>query len=139
MAKVNPKIAAELENIESLLAELPCPSRCGDLSRLELAGVAAILHNFYTGIEKILLLIIRWRGVKSPQGDSWHRDLLEMTLSLHIISAKTAEELKPYLAFRHFFSHAYALDLDPLRMRPLVENVKTVFDLFLADVRKHVP
>jgi hypothetical protein len=35
--------------------------------------------------------------------------------------------LKPFLAFRHFFSHAYALDLVPARLEPLMAAANRVF------------
>ena len=51
-----------------------------------------------------------------------------------IISAELTENLKRYLAFRHFFSHAYALDLFPERMEPLVEDAKATFDRLKSEI-----
>ena len=42
--------------------------------------------------------------------------------------------LKPFLAFRHFFSHAYALDLDPARIGPLVADAQAVFLAVMQDI-----
>jgi len=42
------------------------------------------------------------------------------------------------MAFRHFFSHAYALDLDPARMEILVEEVAPVVDEVLGEVLAYV-
>lgn len=39
-----------------------------------------------------------------------------------------------YLAFRHFFSHAYALDLHPERMEPLVKGAGLVFNAFKSEI-----
>jgi hypothetical protein len=40
------------------------------------------------------------------------------------------------LAFRHFFSHAYALDLDPGRMESLVADAKHVFHGVMQDINE---
>ena len=40
----------------------------------------------------------------------------------------------PYLAFRHFFSHAYALDLFPERMEPLHQRAVEVFGRFRKEI-----
>ena len=105
MAEVRERVEAELENIEHVVAELPGDDSLPNLSSLELAGVATLIHNFYNGIENILKQLVIARGEKLPDGSSWHRDLLNIATSNNIISESTAKELIPYLAFRHFFSH----------------------------------
>ncbi len=41
------------------------------------------------------------------------------------------------MAFRHFFTHAYALTLKPERMRPLVESAPELIDEFKNDLKEH--
>ena len=134
MADVRARVAAEMENVERTLKEIPPPSRCPSLSTLELAGVAALLHNFYNGIENVLKQVLQSRGFKMPTGVSRHRDLLALAGVQHVISQETLEALKPYLAFRHFFSHAYALDLQSPRIEALAANANLACRAFQRDI-----
>jgi hypothetical protein len=123
-----------MENIERTLDEIPEAARCPSLSTLELAGVAALLHNLYNGVENVLKQIVQAQGTPMPTGDSWHRDLLSLAADRHVISRETLDALKPYLAFRHFFSHAYALDLQAPLMEELVANARSVLRRFQKDL-----
>lgn len=136
MASFKGYAEAESENLQKVLAKLPPGGTLSRLSDLELAGVAAFIHNFYNGIKNILKQAVREKGSKLPQGNTWHRDLVELALTQGIISKKTSEALKGYLAFRHFFSHAYAIELDPARIAPLVEDANSVFKSLQHDIEK---
>jgi len=102
MAKVHEQVEAEFENIERILKEIPESESLPNLSNLELAGLAALIHNFYNGIENILKQPITAACKMLPDGPSWHQDLINMAISNDIISESTAGKLRQYLAFRHF-------------------------------------
>ena len=127
MDKFNIKIKVELENIDEIFNELPGYTRLPYLSTLELAGVAALLHNFYNGVENILKQILLSKQITIPESKSWHKELLNIAEEREIISNNLKLKLGEYLAFRHFFSHSYALDLHSDKMGPLVENLKSVY------------
>ena len=127
------RIEAEYEAIESALSALP-DRPLSTLSRLELAGVAALLHNFYNGIENVLKQVFQSRALPVPQGESWHRDLLVAAVEKGILSDRLLDDLKRYLAFRHFFGHGYALNLFPERMEPLVRDAEPVFIKFRGEI-----
>lgn len=137
MADLREKIDAEIENIEHVLSELPASSKCPCLSTLELAGVAALIHSFYNGIENILKQILCSFDITIPQGPSWHRDLINVVLEKGIINVGTAQKLQRYLAFRHFFTHAYAFDLYADRMVALIDNAENVLREFKQDIEKY--
>lgn len=135
MADLRARVLAEEENVTRAVEQLPPPARLSQLSELELAGTAAFLHNFYAGIENILKQVLIDLGAALPDGPSWHRDLLRLAQQRGVLGAETTEALLPFLGFRHFFSHAYALDLDPDRMEALVSSATNVFDLVRRDVK----
>lgn len=133
MADYRTRIEAEYEAIDKTLSALP-PLPLERLSQLELAGAAALLHNFYNGIENVLKQVFLDKGINIPEGLSWHRDLLLKAIENKIISKSLGDDLKRFLAFRHFFSHAYSLDLLPKKMEPLVADAPTTF----AKLRKEI-
>lgn len=134
MKPLRERVEAELEQIERVLAEFPQNRQYADLSVLELAGLSTLLHNFYNGIEAILKHVVQHQGLTVPDGPAWHRDLVNLAVSNGLIASSTAEALKPYLAFRHFFVHAYAMDIQAERLEPLSEEVQDVFDMFKKDM-----
>lgn len=138
MGELSQRIQAELENIDELFIEMPSYEKLPKLSTLELAGVAALLHNFYNGIENILKQIVLSKKLEVPSGESWHKELLELAFSKDFISEDSKNKLAQYLAFRHFFSHSYALDLYPDKMEPLVKDLKEVYEEFKKDIDKFV-
>jgi hypothetical protein len=134
MCDLHETVRAELSNIAATLNQLPTARPCSRLSSLELAGVAAVLHSFYNGVEKVLKQVLRSRQLSVPQGSASHRDLVELALRLGVLSDHTLNALAPFLAFRHFFRHSYALDLSAEQMEPLVHDARKVYELFARDM-----
>jgi hypothetical protein len=132
------RINIELENIDEILKGIPPHSKLPFLSALELAGTAALLHNFYNAIENILKQIFISNKILIPEGKSWHKELIESAIKEEIITDNCKDQLGHYLAFRHFFSHAYALDLYSDKIEPLVENMAETFRLFKSDISKYL-
>lgn len=136
MDSLSNRIKAELENIDETLEGMPPRSKLPYLSPLELAGTATLLHNFYNGAENILKQIFTSKNIPILEGGAWHKDLLEKASGRGIISEVCKDNLMKYLVFRHFFSHAYALDLHTDKTESLVEDSKETYSLFKEEIRK---
>ncbi len=66
MASLSQKIEAEFENIDEIFNEMPEYTDLHKLSNLELAGVAALLHNLYNGLENIIKQIFSANQIDLP-------------------------------------------------------------------------
>jgi uncharacterized protein YutE (UPF0331/DUF86 family) len=137
MGKLSKQILAEKENVEIALKNLDIAMAREEKSVIELAAIATFLHNIYNGIENILKQVLHERSVEIPQSDSWHKDLLNISVSMGIISESLSDELYAYLTFRHFFIHAYGFMLDEDQLGDLAINIPDVWAEFLSAVEKY--
>jgi len=65
-------------------------------------------------------------------------ELLLKAKNKNIISSKLADKLKEYLGFRHFFTHAYALDLHPSKIEPLIEKILETFSELKKEINNNL-
>lgn len=114
------------------------------------ARAAVALHHAYGAIESIMVRVARFLEGEVPEGPDWHQGLLQsMGLAIDgvrpaVFSADTIAALRHLLGFRHFFRHAYAVDLDPVRLgilrQEMIDNAPRILtelnslDAFLAQV-----
>lgn len=139
------EIESDLEDIRTIVQEVDILG--GDIqssgekpSQRDKAALGSFLHSFYNGIENILKRISREVDGTLPKGEGWHRALLKRmereipNRRSSVLREETADNLKPYLGFRHFFRHSYAFEIDWGKLRPLVENVEQVFKEFKQDL-----
>jgi len=122
------ELATVREQISPLIAESSSP----EVGAMETAAASAMLHSFYTEIEKILKLIAReWDG-HMPPSDRWHRELLnQMAAPTNtrppVVSSDLVGVLKEFLAFRHLFRGASVALMRWDKLAPLVAKVDQTY------------
>ena len=106
---------------------------------IERAAACAMLHSFYTEIEKLLKLIARdWDG-QVPSSDAWHKELLnQMSVATArrpaVLSAALVEVLSEFLAFRHLFRGASIVLMRWEKLSPLVAKVGPTYGQTEAEI-----
>jgi hypothetical protein len=144
-AEINSDVLTFQSKVEEL-RELPPLSGAG---RATLAQAAVALHHAYGALESALTRIARAIDDGLPEVPEWHQALLHvMTLPIDgvrpaVLSGETYAFLQRLLGFRHFFRHAYSIEIDGARMDdlrtcalavlPLVGDDLRCFDKFLAE------
>ena len=135
MDELHKQILVEKENVEKALQNLKLAEARDEISVIELAAIGTFLHNIYNGIENILKRIVVSKKLEIPASATWHKDLLELSLSMGIISEKMSDELYKYLTFRHFFIHAYGFMLEEDYLEDLVNNIPDIWSQFLTETQ----
>lgn len=111
-------------------------------------AAGSILHDFYTGIEKIFCDIANKIDKGLPRQKDWHIRLLKSMAETkknrpEVISLELMEKLKEYLGFRHLFRNIYGMQLDWDKLKILLIRIqgdlwlelKEQFDLFIKKIR----
>ncbi len=136
MDKLSKQILAEKQNVNVALNSLKDAMARKEKSVIELAAIGTFLHNIYSGIENILKQILHAKDVKIPKTDTWHKDILNLSVSRKIISEKLSDELYEYLTFRHFFIHAYGFMLEESQLKDLANNIPAIWSQFTLEIKK---
>lgn len=99
---------------------------------LETRAAGSILHDFYTGAEKVFRQIALRIDGDLPAGDDWHIQMLRRMCTEipevrpPVISAELERGLLEYLRFRHLFRNIYGFDLRWELLDPLARRLPTV-------------
>jgi hypothetical protein len=143
MARLAASIRSELDRLAAVVAEADLALR--DFSEStppmrELRGIGDIVHDFYTGMERIFEKIAPELNGGIPAGSAWHRELLEsMALDLPtirppVIGRDTLRILGEYLRFRHLFRNVYGFELEWVRLQPLLARLPKAWVTFQTDL-----
>jgi predicted nucleotidyltransferase len=95
----------------------------------QILSIGGLLHNFYSGVERIFERIAARLDADVPGGSNWHTDLLRRmehpwgAARPGVIDHALATRLMDYLRFRHLFRHSYGFELEWERCRGLAEGI----------------
>lgn len=128
-------IDLERQNLQRLVNELNqfVSSDEGKQASITVRVAGGILHDFYTGLEKIFERITLEIDGGLPEGDDWHIQLLRrMTATFPerrpaVLAPELGEILSEYLSFRHLFRNIYGFELKKERLQNLMERLPSAF------------
>jgi hypothetical protein len=140
--KLKELVDIELSNLERLSKETnELLSRSKEKKNsVEVRAAGSIIHDFYSGIEKIFERIATVIDGHVPFGMNWHTSLLlQMGKTVEgirspVISNKLISKLKEFLRFRHLFRRLYGFELKWERIKPLFIELEDV----LSDFKKEI-
>jgi len=136
------EIEEELRNLERLRGEMSEVLKHPAPAFLEARAAGSILHDFYSGIEKIFRRIAAKIDRDIPSDEDWHTELLiRMSMSIDnirppVISVELKEQLGEYLRFRHLFRNIYGFELKWERCKALGMMMTEILDAFTKETRK---
>jgi hypothetical protein len=135
LLKLAQEIKTEIVQIENSIqrSSLGWQHYLDSSDQLYLDSVALGLHNFYSGLERLFEKVAKVVDGTLPSGANWHQLLLEQ-MSLEspqlrpaLISVESRRALEEYRGLRHVVRNVYAFQLDPDKLRYLVEAAPLVF------------
>ena len=130
------KIEYEMAQIEAEYSVIDSVKECGveGLNKIEIRAVASALHSIYNGIEKILMMVLKDRGITFISDESWHSNILKLSKENDIISSDVKTRLRELMGFRHYFRHSYGFMLDNELMLPLYDNLASLLSDFKNEI-----
>jgi predicted nucleotidyltransferase len=118
-----------VQDVQSEVGHLADPP-----SQFALNALASYLHQFYTGCERIFERLAVHIDGTLPGGAFSHVNLLaQMARDNPDRRPAVLDEtlwlcLQDYLAFRHFFRHAYGYTLEWAKLHPLIDGMSETLD-----------
>ena len=129
-----------MQRLGTLRAKIIAASTPADPVDVMAAG--AFLHHVYTAMETIHERIAAAIDGAVPSGERWHHEILTRMgveipgVRLAVLSPTTRAQLARLLRFRHFFRHAYRIDLLWLELAPLAADVDAIVSSYRDDVER---
>ena len=109
--------------------------------KIVLESLAYQLHNLYCAFEDLFKIVAGFFENNIEDKKKYHRELLwRMTVSVEgvrpsLLSSEAFALLDSLRAFRHFFRHAYAYELDPKKVALILEETLKLKGLHKRECR----
>lgn len=142
--ELSSRIRAETGNLQDIITKISHTWSALPVNQYDqdiyIDSIALRLHAVYTGLEKIFQLISRVIDEDTPVGRTWHRELLESMASdipgrrPAVISSAAVSYLDELRRFRHMVRNVYTTNLDPARIKPLIDDLTTWFPQIKAEL-----
>ena len=137
MPRKSPPSSPGLEQLAQELAGAPSGA-----DTYSLRALGSILHDFYSGVERIFVRIAGELNGGVPQAERWHQELLgDMVLEIPkvrpaVIDADLATALGEYLRFRHLFRNVYGSGLEADRLQALADRLPATLAAFRERIQE---
>ncbi len=98
------------------------------------------INNYYSAVEDLCRIVAAAFENNIADVSRWHSELIDrMTLDITgvrppLLSNSTAQLLHRLRSFRHFFRHAYRVELDEGEVRENLTRLKEVHPRLMADI-----
>lgn len=129
-----------IDKIQATIADRVARMAAGEAVVVE--GAAFHVNNFYSAVEDLLRIVAAAFENNISDASRWHSELIDrMTLTITgvrppLLTRETALLLHRLRGFRHFFRHAYRVELDPDEVLANVARAREVHPLLQADVER---
>lgn len=105
-------------------------------------SLAYQLHNLYCAYEDLFKIVAAAFENNIEEGITWHKELIRrMTISIkgirpNLICEESMNLLSELRSFRYFFRHAYGYELDPAKVKLVLEKAIRLKEIFIKDADK---
>jgi hypothetical protein len=134
------EIQGQSREIEKIYAKIEERKTRRDIVNLE--SLAYQLHNLYCAFEDLFRIVADNFENYIEERRKYHRELLwRMSISIEgvrpaLLSNESLKLLDSLRAFRHFFRHAYAYELDPKKVNIVLEDAFKLKRLYKKETKK---
>jgi HepT-like protein len=143
-AEISERIRGECHELERVIQRAlrawPSAQKLVDDQEVYLDSVALNLHSFYSGLEQLFELIAKHIDQSIPDGETWHRDLLNQMahdvtdIRPAVIGQDNATSLDEFRRFRHLVRNVYATNLVPDRISKLMSRLPNLWKSLRAEL-----
>jgi len=138
LAVLRAEVEKQLEAIASIYHRIEKRKRRTSQAYLESLGYQ--LHNLYCAFEDLFKIVASTFENEVTNRTHYHTELLRrMTMAIEgvrpaLLSEETYRLLDNLRSFRHLFRHAYAYELDPRKLKLVLESAMQLKTRYLKEV-----